>query len=257
MELFHGAYDLQYQGRLWEAIATYEKSIIPFPTAEAFTFLAWTYSWMGRYEMAIAEAKKAIELDPDYGSPYNDIGRYLMELGRLDDAIPWFKMAMVAKRYASRHYPYSNLGTLWVRKGLWDEALASFEKSLRLAPDQPLPPLPILAITLPDVTEDTAKPPNEVQAPLDVIVDYTQAWNAYNPNAIVDQSATPSQGQIKLLLVHLARAKVRRSQIHLVDPHVMYIEDRMAVVGAHLQFAQETVPVRYVLVKVDGTHGRW
>ena len=39
---------------------------------------------------------------PDVGNPYNDIGSYLIKLGRLDDAIPWLRRAMTARRYEPR-----------------------------------------------------------------------------------------------------------------------------------------------------------
>ena len=117
VELFHQGAALQMERRLPEAIDAYLRSIEAYPTAEAYTFLGWTYSWMGQYERAIAEAKKAIEIDPDYGNPYNDIGTYLTELGRPDDAIPWLEKATQAKRYASPDFPHLNLARIWTYIG--------------------------------------------------------------------------------------------------------------------------------------------
>jgi len=51
--LFFAAYILQLQGELEEVIVQYQCSIDTFPIAEAYTFLGWTYSWMGRYDDAI------------------------------------------------------------------------------------------------------------------------------------------------------------------------------------------------------------
>jgi len=51
-------------GELEQAVELYKKSIEAFPTAEAYTFLGWTYSFMGRVDDAIAECHKAIEVDP-------------------------------------------------------------------------------------------------------------------------------------------------------------------------------------------------
>ena len=59
---------------------------------------------------AIVECKRAIELDPDFGSPYNDIGAYLIALGRNDEPIPWLEQVIVAPRCELRHDPYFNLG---------------------------------------------------------------------------------------------------------------------------------------------------
>ena len=47
----------------------------------------------GRLEEAIEECHKAIAVDPTFGNPYNDIGAYLIEMGRLDEAIPWLERA--------------------------------------------------------------------------------------------------------------------------------------------------------------------
>ena len=137
-EIFRKAYDLQMAGDLEDAIEQYKRSIEIFPTAEAHTFLGWTYSFQGRYEEAITECKEAIKIDPDFGNPYNDIGAYLIERGRLDEAIPWFKKAMTAKRYDSYCYPHYNLGRVYEQKGNWREALQCYEGSLKANPNYTL-----------------------------------------------------------------------------------------------------------------------
>ena len=81
-ELFQQAYQHQAEGELDRAVALYRESIAVFPTAEAYTFLGWTYSFMDRYDEAIAECLHAIEVDPDFGNPYNDIGSYLIQKGQ-------------------------------------------------------------------------------------------------------------------------------------------------------------------------------
>lgn len=133
-QIFSKAYDLQMAGDLEEAIEEYKRSIEIFPTAEAHTFLGWTYSFQRRYEDAIRECKEAIKVDPEFGNPYNDIGAYLIEKGNLDEAIPWFKKAMAAKRYDSYCYPHYNLGRVYEQKGKWKEALCSYETSLKTNP---------------------------------------------------------------------------------------------------------------------------
>src|SRR5437879_10853012 len=84
MALFQQAYQNQMQGDLEEAIELYKRSIDIFPTAEGHTFLGWTYSFQGRWDEAIEECLRAIEVDPTFGNPYNDIGAYLVEKDRLD-----------------------------------------------------------------------------------------------------------------------------------------------------------------------------
>ena len=132
---FQRAYTLQMAGRLEDAILCYRKSLELHPTAEAHTFLGWTYSFQGRYDEAIHECERAIRVDPEFGNPYNDIGAYLFELGRMQEAIPWLKKAIAAKRYDTRCFPYYNLGRVYERLGQWTPALAAYQQALKAHPN--------------------------------------------------------------------------------------------------------------------------
>jgi len=107
------------------------------PTAEAHTFLGWTYSFQGRLDEATQECLRAIDVDPDFGNPYNDIGCYLMQQGKLDEAVTWLERAKQAKRYEPRQFPYMNLARIHVKQGRWWDALREFEEAVRLAPGMP------------------------------------------------------------------------------------------------------------------------
>ncbi|MCX7877194.1 MAG: tetratricopeptide repeat protein [Ignavibacteria bacterium] len=137
-EFLEIAYRLQMQGKYEEAIKNYNLSIQLHPTAEAHTFLGWAYSFLGDYEKAIEECRKAIEIDPEYGNPYNDIGSYLIELGNPDEAITWLELALKAGRYDSVHYAHLNLGRAYELKGLWFEALEEYKKVIEIKPDYEL-----------------------------------------------------------------------------------------------------------------------
>jgi Tfp pilus assembly protein PilF len=137
IEVWERAYAHQRQGELDQAIQLYLESLAIHPTAEAHTFLGWTYSFQGRLDEAIAECHKAIAVDPDFGNPYNDIGVYLMQKGDLDGAIPWLEKAKRAPRYEPRQFPYMNLGRIYLRRGQWTEALREFEAGVRAVPKDP------------------------------------------------------------------------------------------------------------------------
>ena len=92
-DLWRQGYEAQAQGNVGTAMRFYQESLATYPTAEAHTFLGWAYSFLGRYEQAIEECKNAIAIDPDFGNPYNDIGSYLTQLGKADEAIPWLEQA--------------------------------------------------------------------------------------------------------------------------------------------------------------------
>jgi Tfp pilus assembly protein PilF len=121
-EYFQKAYELQMAGDYQEALELYTRSIAAFPTAEAYTFRGWTYSFLGEYERAIGECLQAIKVDPEFGNPYNDIGAYLIEQDKWEEAIPWFQKAMIAPRYEARCYPYFNLGRVYEHLHQWQKA---------------------------------------------------------------------------------------------------------------------------------------
>ena len=134
MDLFQQAYVLQMQGDFETAADLYRKSIELFPTAEAYTFLGWTYSFQGRLEDAIEQCKNAILIDPQYGNPYNDIGAYLIQQGKFEEAEPWLQKAINSKRYDAYHFPWYNLGRVFVSREMFNRARECFEKSLSFEP---------------------------------------------------------------------------------------------------------------------------
>ena len=133
-ELFQKAYRMQMDGELELAVSLYKKSIALHPTAEAYTFLGWTYRFQGKLEDAIEECKKAIATDPSLGNPYNDIGAYLIELGKPEDAVPWLEQALQSTRYEAYHYPWYNLGRVYVAMEIYSKARECFRKSAEVSP---------------------------------------------------------------------------------------------------------------------------
>src|SRR5207249_5137074 len=137
VELFKEAMDHRLASELDEAVRLYKESIALYPTADAHTYLGWTYSFQGRIDEAIAQCEIAIQLDPEFGNPYNDIGVYLMQQQKVDEAIPWLEKAKQAKRYEPRHFPFLNLGRVYLAKGMIQKALEEFRGAVKLNPDDP------------------------------------------------------------------------------------------------------------------------
>lgn len=120
------------------AAELYKNSLDLYPTAEAHTFLGWTYRFQGKLDQAISECKRAIEVDPDFGNPYNDIGAYMIELGQFDEAIPWLQQAVEAPRYEPRHFPHYNLGRAYLGKEMYGQAIRCFQEALNVEPEYTL-----------------------------------------------------------------------------------------------------------------------
>jgi Tfp pilus assembly protein PilF len=135
MDLIEQGLVVQQLGDLDVAIKSYKQSLQIFPTADAHTYLGWAYSKQGDMDAAIEECEQAIRLDPEFGNPYNDIGVYLMRKGQPSEAISWFEKAKRARRYEPRHFPYINLGHIYVSKGMLLKAREEFAHALRLHPN--------------------------------------------------------------------------------------------------------------------------
>lgn len=134
VELIRQAMEHQMAQEFDEAIRLYKESIATFPTADAHTYLGWAYSFKGRLDDAIAHCEIAIRLDPEFGNPYNDIGVYLMQQQKSDDAIPWLERAKAANRYEPRHFPYINLGRIYLTKGMIQRAIGEFTTAVEINP---------------------------------------------------------------------------------------------------------------------------
>jgi len=133
--LFNQAYDAQMEKDYAQAIRLYKKSIEIFPTAEAYTFLGWAYSFQGEYDLAITECLAAIAVDETFGNPYNDIGSYLIAKGNYYDCVRWFKLAIEAVRYEARAYPHYNLAHVYEKRGRFLEAAKHYGLALDEQPN--------------------------------------------------------------------------------------------------------------------------
>lgn len=138
LRYFKEAFEAQKSGNLEDAISLYKESIGIYPTAEAHTFLGWTYSFQNRIDEAIEECLLAISVDSSFGNPYNDIGVYLMEKGDYRGAIDWLKKAMVAPRYECYFYPHFNMGRILEKQGLYLTAISEYSKALSYNPNYQL-----------------------------------------------------------------------------------------------------------------------
>ncbi len=82
----------------------------------------------GRYEEAIEEYKKAIELDPEYAKAYYRVGQLYLKLKDEDKAIEYFELSI--KKDPSRANNYKYLARAFISKGDYDKAIAICERAL-------------------------------------------------------------------------------------------------------------------------------
>jgi Flp pilus assembly protein TadD len=89
----------------------------------------------GRVDEAISHFQKALEIRPDYAEAQCNLGLALFQKGRVDDAIAQYQKALQIKPdFAEAHF---NLGNALLQKGKADEAVTHFQTALQIGPANP------------------------------------------------------------------------------------------------------------------------
>lgn len=91
---------------------------------------------LGRFDEAVAEMKRALELDPLSVIINADVGTVLCTAGRYDEAIEQLRKTL--EMDADFYYAHWNLGQALELKGRTEEAIAEYKKAATLN-DDPLP----------------------------------------------------------------------------------------------------------------------
>jgi tetratricopeptide (TPR) repeat protein len=125
---------LHLEKRYGAAIEHFNRSLALQPSARTHTYLAWSLSELERYEEAAAEARKAIELEPDYPNAYNDLGSYLIELKRPGKAIPLLEKAAEMEGYCCPHYAYYQMGRARLMQGRVEAAEEALTIAIKIRP---------------------------------------------------------------------------------------------------------------------------
>jgi tetratricopeptide (TPR) repeat protein len=133
-DLWREAAGLHLEGDYEQAIALYREALAIHPTARIHNYLAWSLSEQGRYQAAADHSREAIALDPGYPNAYNDLGAYLVELGRPGEAEPWLRRATRMEGYCCTHFAWYQLGRALLLQSRVDEARRALRTSLTLHP---------------------------------------------------------------------------------------------------------------------------
>ncbi len=95
------------------------------------------YRYTGQLDRAIAEAEKAIALDPNNADGYAFLGLLLQETQRAKEAIQRFKEAMHLNPIPPVWYPLY-LGYCYLLMGNYEEAITAFKKTINVDPINPV-----------------------------------------------------------------------------------------------------------------------
>jgi tetratricopeptide (TPR) repeat protein len=107
---------------------------IDVPAAEVYRLFdsAVELAAKGQEEAAIAEWRKALELDPGDPQVHNNLGEHLLRRGELDEALTHFRKAVEANpEYADAQ---TNLGVSLSQQGRFGEAIVHLQKAVEIKP---------------------------------------------------------------------------------------------------------------------------
>jgi tetratricopeptide (TPR) repeat protein len=104
--------------------------------AAAHSLLSSVYTFQNKYDLAIKEAERAIELNPNDSGSYNELGWALLWSGRLEAAIAALEMSLRLDSSSPRNI-WWHLGIAYYLKERYEKALNTLAEGLIKRPNFP------------------------------------------------------------------------------------------------------------------------
>jgi tetratricopeptide (TPR) repeat protein len=96
--------------------------------------MSLAFAQKGDLNTSLAEARKAVELEPKYSEANNTLGKLLIDFGKLDEAAEPLLRASKDPLYRDSYKPLTNLGRLYYRKGDYAQSLDFLNKAILASP---------------------------------------------------------------------------------------------------------------------------
>ena len=116
-------------GKFAEAESHYRQALAGKPTAETHNGLGYVLARQGRTDEAVAEFRKAIDVDAKFTPAYNNLAEALAKQGKLEEAEHYYELSLAEEPRAA---VYNALGVVLRKLGKTDEAADQLSKAKAL-----------------------------------------------------------------------------------------------------------------------------
>ncbi|HSU53468.1 MAG TPA: tetratricopeptide repeat protein [Candidatus Dormibacteraeota bacterium] len=124
---------LSAKGKTQDAMAEYRKALEINPLYEdALNNMGYALAGQKKYQEAIGFYEAALRIRPKHTEVHNNLGNALADIGQVDEAIKHYRIVLEQNpEHADAH---NNLGIALAMKGQFDEAVGHFHAAMRLKP---------------------------------------------------------------------------------------------------------------------------
>ncbi|HLO84741.1 MAG TPA: tetratricopeptide repeat protein [Nostocaceae cyanobacterium] len=123
---------LASQGKIEETIAIYKQAVKLTPESSIYEKLADFLLEKGKTQEAIATYREAIKLDPKTDTAYFSLGKALLAVGNLPEALTVYQQLTKIQPNA---ISYKELADVLLQAGKREEAIATYKQALQLKPE--------------------------------------------------------------------------------------------------------------------------
>jgi type IV pilus assembly protein PilF len=117
------------------AYVSFQKALKENPRhRDAHYYVAFIYAYQEKFDLAEAEVREAIRIDPDFPDAYNFLGQVLIKQNRRQEAIAAFHKAVSYPLYSTPDVAYYQLGLALELEGDMQNAKQAFEDALKVTP---------------------------------------------------------------------------------------------------------------------------
>ena len=128
------AHELLQAKKFANAMLELQKALFDSPQDYEAAYLLGNLAWnTKKHEMAVDAYELAATIDPQVEDPWIQLARMHLQQQEPDQAHKLIRQAL--ERNPQRAISHNVLGRIWLSRSHWDRAVLSFEKALRLAPD--------------------------------------------------------------------------------------------------------------------------